>query len=74
MHEHNKLITYFIENHYSLGRSNVIAGILFIIIGVILAQFTYFVYNIYMIIGIIGLIAGIILCSTAKQNMLMKAL
>ena len=65
---------YFIENHYSLGMANVITGISFLFTGIILAQSTYFIYNIYMIIGIIGLIAGIILCSTAKQNMLMKAL
>ena len=65
---------YFIENHYSLGMANVITGILFLFLGIILAQSTYFIYNIFMIIGIIGLVAGIILCSTAKQKILIKSL
>ena len=65
---------YFIENHYSLGMSNVITGIAFFITGIILAQSTYFIYKIFMIIGIIGLVAGIILCSTAKQKILIKSL
>lgn len=65
---------YFIENKYSLGMSNVLAGLIYLFTGIILAQFTYWIYNVFMIIGIIGIIIGIYLCSTAKQEVLGKIL
>ena len=62
----NKLKEYLIKNQYSLGKSNVLTGLIFLFIGIILAQVTYWIYNVFMIIGIIGLIIGIALCSTTK--------
>lgn len=54
---------YLADKGYSLGMANVITGLLFIYIGIILAQFTYIAHNIFMFTGIIGLIIGIIFCS-----------
>lgn len=58
---------YLIKHQYSIGTANIGAGLIFLSVGIFLAQFTYWIFNVFMWIGIIGFILGIIICSTAKN-------